>query len=275
MIRMREAFRKVFFILIISFFVVVLTFPFVWMAMTSFKPTHDIISPELKVLFAPTLEHYLYIFTRQPFLNFALNSIIVAVTVTLVTILCGTLAAYSISRFDFGGKPFRSWIIFTRMLPPPVILIPLFVIFRTLGLLNTLTALVMADITFLLSFIIWIMRSFFDEIPYELEEAGLIDGCSRYQILTYITIPLASPGIVSASILTFIFAWNEYLFAMVFAPATRVKTLPVAAADFITGYATNWGPVFAASTMIVLPAFLVVVFLQKYIIRGLTLGAFK
>ena len=111
--------------------------------------------------------------------------------------------------------------------------------------------------------------------PGTLEESALIDGCTRYQALVKIVLPLSSPGLITTSILTFIFAWNEYLFALVFATATRVKTLPVAAGDFVTGYAINWGPVFASGTLIVIPVFFMSIFLQRYIVRGLTLGAFR
>lgn len=250
-------------------------FPFVWMVMSALKPSDVIIQANLNFLFEPTLEHFRFILIKQPFVKFTLNSVFVAVTVTAISLFLGTSTAYAITRYKVGGEVLKFWILLTRMLPPPVLLIPLFIIFRTLGLLNTLTALVMADITFLLSFVIWVMKGFFEDIPLELEDSAVIDGCSRYQSFTKVILPLATPGIVSAAILTFIFAWNEYLFALVFATATRVKTLPVAAGDFITGYAVNWGPVFAASTLIVIPVFFLVVFLQRYIIRGLTLGSFR
>ena len=275
MTRARRTASRIVFSWVVLVIMIVWAFPFFWMFLSSFKPTQVIISTELVLTFKPTLEHYRFIFLKQPFVRFTLNSISVAVTVTALTMFCGSLVAYSISRFDFGKKPFRLWILFTRMLPSPVLLIPLFLIFRTLDLLNTLAALVIADTTFLLSFVIWIMRSFFDEVPRSLEESALIDGCTRYQALAKIILPLSSPGFITTSILTFIFAWNEYLFALVFATATRVKTLPVAAGDFVTGYAINWGPVFASGTLIVIPVFFMSVFLQRYIVRGLTLGAFR
>lgn len=267
--------RNIIFGLTLTATAILWVFPFVWMVMNSLKPSDVIIQPKINLLFTPTLEHFRFILIKQPFLRFTLNSIFVAVTVTCITLFLGTTTAYAISRYGVGGGTLKFWILLTRMLPPPVLLIPLFIIFRTMGLLNTLTALVMADITFLLSFVIWVMKGFFEDIPMELEDSAVIDGCSRYQSFTKVILPLASPGLVSASILTFIFAWNEYLFALVFATSTRVKTLPVAAGDFITGYAVNWGPVFAASTLIVIPVFLLVVFMQRYIIRGLTLGSFR
>lgn len=161
------------------------------------------------------------------------------------------------------------------MLPPATLLVPLFLIFRTLGLVNTLTGLVIADASFLLSFSVWLLRGFFDEVPVDLEEAAACDGASRLQALAYVVLPLAAPGVTATVILSLIFAWNEYLFAIVFASATASKTLPAAANDFITGYAINWGPVFASGVVIVLPVALAAGGLQRYIVRGLTLGAFR
>ncbi|MGE5598894.1 MAG: carbohydrate ABC transporter permease [Bacteroidota bacterium] len=271
----RVILRKIGFGLAILAVIAVWAFPFLWMFLGSLKPTQVIISTEIVWRFQPTLEHYRTIFMKYPFLRFIFNSFLVGFTVTAVTMVAGGLTAYGISRFDIGGKPFRLWILLTRMLPSPVLVIPLFLLFRSLDLINTLTALVIADTTFLLSFAIWILRSFFDEVPEALEEQALVDGGTRFQALVRVIMPLARPGFITTSILTFIFAWNEYLFALVFATATSVKTLPVAAGDFITGYAINWGPVFASGTLIVLPVFILSVFLQRYIVRGLTLGAIK
>lgn len=271
----RSVLRKIGFGLAIFTVIAVWAFPFLWMFLGSIKPTQAIISTEIVWRFQPTLEHYRTVFTKYPFIRFILNSFVVGFAVTAVTMVAGGLTAYGISRFDIGGKPFRLWILLTRMLPSPVLVIPLFLLFRSLDLINTLTALVIADTTFLLSFAIWILRSFFDEVPEALEEQALVDGGTRFQALVHIIIPLSRPGFITTSILTFIFAWNEYLFALVFATATSVKTLPVAAGDFITGYAINWGPVFASGTLIVIPVFILSVLLQRYIVRGLTLGAIK
>lgn len=261
----------------VAIVVVIVTwaFPFVWMLLGSFKPAERITANEFVLFFAPTLDHYREIFVRQPFGRFLLNSVIVAVSATIITVTAGSLAAYSMSRFAAGGRWFELWVLMTRMVPPVVLLIPLFLLFRVLGLINTLTALVIADTTFLLSFVIWIMRSFYDEVPPALDEAAMIDGASRIEAFRHVVLPVAVPGLITATILTFIFAWNEYLFAIVYATATTSKTLPAAAADFVTGYAINWGPIFASGTLIVLPVFVLSVVLQKYITRGLTLGAVK
>jgi multiple sugar transport system permease protein len=249
--------------------------PFFWMVLGSFKPREVIIANELVLRFTPTWEHYDAIFSRHAFWTYTVNSLLVALSTTVITVTASVLAAYALSRYRAGGRLFEFWLMFTRMLPPATLLIPLFLIFRTLGLINTLTGLILADASFLLSFCIWLLRGFFDEVPVGLEDAATCDGATRLQALVYVVLPLAAPGLTATIILSLIFAWNEYLFAIVFASATASKTLPAAANDFITGYAINWGPVFASGVVIVLPVALAALLLQRYIVRGLTLGAFK
>lgn len=249
--------------------------PFGIMVLGSLKETQAIIEADFGLWFRPTLEHYRYIFERQDFLSFALNSVIVAVATTAVTMTAGTLAAYSISRFSTGGRAYELWILLARMAPPAVMIIPFFLMFRMVGLTNTVWALVIADTTFILPFVVWTMRGFLDEIPVELEEAAQIDGSTRLGALWRVVLPITLPGIIATTIFCAIFAWNEYLFALTLATATSSKTLPVAAGDFITGYAINWGPVFASGTLILLPIFIAVLLLQRYIVKGLTLGAIK
>jgi multiple sugar transport system permease protein len=267
--------RRAGFALGLGLVVLVWAGPFLWMVLGSLKPLEAIIAPELVLRFSPTLEHYEAIFSRHAFWTYTRNSIVVAVSTTVITVTASVLAAYALSRYRTGGRLFEFWLIFTRMLPPATLLVPLFLIFRSLGLINTLTGLIVADASFLLSFSIWLLRSFFDEVPVDLEEAAACDGASRLQALAHVVLPLAAPGVTATVILSLIFAWNEYLFAIVFASATASKTLPAAANDFITGYAINWGPVFASGVVIVLPVAVAALGLQRYIVRGLTLGAFR
>lgn len=267
--------RRTGFVLAMGGVVLLWAGPFFWMVLGSFKPRESIIANELVLRFTPTWENYDAIFSRHAFWRYTANSFLVAIATTVVTVAASILAAYALSRYRAGGRLFEFWLMFTRMLPPATLLIPLFLIFRTLGLINTLTGLVIADASFLLSFCIWLLRGFFDEVPVGLEEAASCDGASRMQSLFYIVLPMAAPGVTATVILSLIFAWNEYLFAIVFASATASKTLPAAANDFITGYAINWGPVFASGVIIVLPVAGAALLLQRYIVRGLTLGAFK
>ncbi|MBI3457469.1 MAG: carbohydrate ABC transporter permease [Candidatus Rokubacteria bacterium] len=271
---MRRVLRRAGFALGMGLVALVWAGPFLWMLLGSFKPREVIIATELVLRFTPTWEHYDAIFSRHAFWTYTRNSFVVAVSTTVITVTASTLAAYALSRYRAGGHAFEFWLILTRMLPPATLLVPLFLIFRTLGLINTLTGLILADASFLLSFCIWLLRGFFDEVPLDLEEAAACDGATRLQGLVYVVLPLAAPGVAATVILSLIFAWNEYLFAIVFASATASKTLPAAANDFITGYAINWGPVFASGVVIVLPVALAALGLQRFIVRGLTLGAF-
>lgn len=249
--------------------------PFAIMVTGSFKTNQAIIEGDFSLLFSPTLEHYRYIFARQDFVTYTGNSLTVAVATTLVTMTVGTLAAYSISRFRTGGRVFELWILLARMAPPAVLTIPFFLMFRSFGITNTVWALVIANITFILPFVVWTMRGFFDEIPVELEEAAQIDGTTRLGALGRVVLPITLPGIVATTIFSAIFSWNEYLFALTLATARASKTLPVAAGDFVTGYAINWGPVFASGTLILAPILVAVFLAQRYIVRGLTMGAIK
>jgi len=271
----RQWFGYVLLYLACSLILLVWSVPFVWMVLNSFKSTQSIIEGSLALAFTPTLEHYRHIFATQNFVQFARNSIVVSLVSTAVALIFGTLTAYSISRFATGGRGYEFWVLATRMAPPAVLIIPFFLMFRTLDLINTVWVLVIANTTFNLSFVIWTMRGFLDEIPVEIEEAAMIDGCSRLEGLCRVVLPVVRPGLVATMIFTLIFSWNEYLFALTLATATSSKTLPVAAGDFITGYAINWGPMFASGTLILLPIFVIVLLLQRHIVRGLTLGAFK
>lgn len=255
--------------------VLVWAFPILWVACSSFKPADVIISRSLTVLFAPTIEHYRTIFATQNLARCALNSLVVASISAALCVVLGFLAAYAMARFRAGGPGFALWVLATRMAPPAAVLIPFYLMFRVLGLIHTLTALVIVDVALNLSFAIWILRSFIDEIPVELEESAMVDGASRLGVLPAVVIPLTLPGIVTTAIFSFIFAWNEYLFALVLAASPSVKTLPVAAGDFVTAYAIEWGPVFASGTVILVPIMVLTLFLQRYIVRGLTLGAFR
>jgi multiple sugar transport system permease protein len=272
---MGRSLRRAGFVMAAGIVTLVWAGPFLWMALGSFKPRESIIATELVLRFAPTWENYDAIFSRHAFWTYTGNSFVLAVCTTGITLAASILAAYALSRYRAGGRVFEFWLMFTRMLPPATLLIPLFLIFRALGLINTLTGLILADASFLLSFCIWLLRGFFDEVPVSLEEAAACDGASRMQCLFYIVLPMAAPGITATVILSLIFAWNEYLFAIVFASATASKTLPAAANDFITGYAINWGPVFASGVVIVLPVAMAALLLQRYIVQGVTLGAFR
>lgn len=249
--------------------------PFLWMFLSSFKSADAIIDPRLTLWFRPTLEHYRTVFQSHNFTQYLLNSLVVSTGTTILTMLAGTLASYSISRFRTGGRILSYWIVFTRLVPPAVLVIPLYLMLRAIGLINTVWGLMLADSTISLSFVVWTLRGFFDEVPTELEEAATIDGCTRLEAFWRVTLPLVRPGLVATTIFALLFTWNEFLFGQTLGIAASAKTLPVAAGDYVTGYANNWGPVFATGAVIILPVLVVVLVLQRHIVRGLTLGSIK
>lgn len=271
---LKKAKRTLFYIVILG---VVLTwaFPILWVILNSFKKDSLIISQSITLFFKPTLEHYQRIFSTHNFSDFLRNSLFVACTSTVIVLAASFTAAYSVSRFDTGKGIFTLSVLITRIAPPAAVLMPFFIIFKHMSLLNNLMALVIINISLNMSFGLLMLKTFIDEIPTSIDEAAFLEGANWHQTLFRLIFPLARSGIITTAIFTFIFSWNEYLFAMVLCSSNRVKTLPVAAGDFITAYAVEWGPVFSSGTLILLPILIMVFMVQKYIVKGLTFGATK
>jgi len=267
--------RRAVFYVFVTGVVVVWAFPVLWVILGSFKSDRDIISQSLKVLFSPTLKNYVKIFLTHDFARFLLNSTLVAGGTTVVVLASAFPASYSLSRYNTGGDAMSLVILVTRISPPAAVLMPFFIIFKETDLLNSLIALVLVNISLNLSFALLLLRSFLDEIPISIEESARLEGATLFQTMRLLLFPLARSGIITTSIFTFILTWNEYLFAMVLCSSNRVKTLPVAAGDFITAYAVEWGPIFASGTLILLPILVMTFFVQKNIIKGITAGAVK
>jgi len=247
-----------------------------WLFISSFRSSHLIYSDKLVIFFRPTLDNYKQIFNNRNLMNQFVNSVIISLSTGFLSVSFGTMAAYGFSRFKiYGGRIINFSILGSRMIPPVVLTIPLFIIFTKIKIINTLQSLIIANTAFNLSLAIWLMSGFLEDVPVELEEAALIDGASRLQVFFKIVLPLMKPGLAVTAMLVMIFTWNEFMFASIFAFSTRAKTLTVGAADFVTAYATLWGPMFASGVMIVTPAILFVLFMQRYLIRGLTFGAIK
>lgn len=272
---LRKCTRKIFFYILIFFIVILWAFPILWIILSSFKPDRLIISQGLNFIFQPVLTNYNRIFMTHNFGIFFVNSMLVAFGTTVIVLISAFLASYSLSRYKTGGDMMTLGILITRIAPPAAVLMPIFIIFKNFSLLNSLWALILVNISLNLSFALLLMRSFIDEIPESVEEAATIEGANLFQIMTLLIFPLARSGIITTSIFTFIFSWNEYLFAMVLCSSNSVKTLPVAAGDFITAYAIEWGPIFASGTLILLPILILTFVVQKYIVKGLTVGAVK
>jgi multiple sugar transport system permease protein len=267
--------RRASFYLIIFLIVLMWAFPILWIIVGSFKTDRMIISQSLNLLFKPTIANYGRIFSTHNFGKFLVNSLLVAFGTSAIVLAASFPASYSLSRYKTGGDMMNLGILITRIAPPAAVLMPIFIIFKNLSLLNNLWALILVNISLNMSFSLLLMRSFIDEIPVSIEEAATIEGASLFQIMRKLIFPLARSGIITTSIFTFIFSWNEYLFAMVLCSSNRVKTLPVAAGDFITAYAIEWGPIFASGTLILLPILLLTFMVQRYIVKGLTVGAVK
>lgn len=251
--------------------------PFFWMVSTSFKTTEETYTvPLVWIPRYPTIKNFLYVVKRAPFLTYFRNSVVVAVSTTVIAIILASLAGYSFSRFKFlGGHTLLLIFLITQMFPGALLIIPLFQIIKALKLLNTLYALILSYITFSLPLCTWLMKGFFDQIPQELEEAAMIDGCSRVSAMVRVIFPLALPGVMAASIFSFIGAWDEFVFALIFTSTDKVRTLPVGLQRFITAYEIYWNHLGAASVLTTIPVVILFLFIQRHMVKGLTAGSVK
>lgn len=250
-------------------------FPIYWIAMTSFKKAVDAVAKPPTWFFVPTLENYVKVLTTSEVLGFFRNSIIVGLGATALGLLVGVPAAYILARHDFKRRPdYDFWVLSTRMTPPVAMLIPFFIMYRALGLQDTHLGLIIVHISQNLVIIIWIMKGFFSDLPAELEEAGLIDGCTYGQAFRRIILPLSWPGIAATGILSFLFSWNEFLFAQVLTD-NRARTVPVGLYTFIGYQEILWGELSASAMIMLLPVLVFVLLFQRQLIRGLTFGAVR
>lgn len=252
-------------------------FPIYWMLNNSFKNRVEQFAE--KPTFFPhafTFENYAKLFTDLEFHKILSNSLIVALTSTLIAVSIGALAAYSLSRFKFKAKwLLLAWILMVRIFPPVTFVIPLYNMMGKVNLLNSRTALVLAYIVFNLPFAIWMLISFFNEVPIDIEESAMVDGSSHWHTFRKIVLPLVLPGIAATSIFTFMMGWNEFLYAMIFVQTPELVTVPVGLAGLVTEYLVLWGPMSAGGVLSVIPLIIFVVFMQDHLIKGLTLGAVK
>ncbi len=257
---------------------VVVLFPVIWVVSTSFKTDVDIfaIPPQL-VPAHPTDSRYTQLWTYG-LLAYLLNSVIVAISTAAVAIALGTLAAYSLARFRLPGKwtgRISFWILSTRMFPPIVTVIPLFQLMRALGLVNTRLGLVLAYTAFNIPFVVWMMRGFFVELPKDLEEVAMVDGCSRMRAFFSISLPLVVPGIAATGIFTIILSWQEFLFALILTQTSASSTLPILVSSQVTQYQILWGQMGAAGTITMVPVLIFAFSVQRYLVRGMSFGAIK
>jgi multiple sugar transport system permease protein/sorbitol/mannitol transport system permease protein len=252
--------------------------PLVWMVTTSFKPSGYAQTIPPTWIFAPTLEHYRDVLTgasATPFAPLLLHSLIVALLATVVGLALGLTAAYALARVQFIGKKFLAmWILSTLMFPPVVSVIPVFILAGRLGLIDRYITLIIPYVAFNLPLVIWTLRSSIRQIPQEIEDAALVDGASRFEVIWRIVLPLAAPGIATAGILSMLLSWNEFLFALTLT-RSAVKTAPVGISEFTGMFGTQWGSLTAGATTIVAPVVLMALVLRRRLIEGLTLGDVK
>lgn len=271
----RAKVKKIIFLLIAAVIFGVILFPPVVLFLTSIKTELDALSFPPKWIFKPTLENYTEIFEFSPFTRHLLNSFIVASLNTGVVLVLGSFAAYSLARFRFkGADDIAFWILSVRMMPPVAAIIPIYIIMRNLHLLDTPWSLVITYLTFNLPFAVWMMRSFFREIPREIEESALVDGCSIFRSFRSIALPLVAPGLAATGILTFIFSWNEFLFALILT-GSKAVTLPVGITGYMKETGINWGYMTAGGALALIPVIVFTILVQKHLVKGLTMGALK
>ena len=250
--------------------------PFLWQIVTSVKPDAELTHLPPLLPTEPTLAHYRSVISGMPFLRFIANSAVVASCTTLLSLAIGSLAAFGLAKLRVRFKGLiLLFVLSASMFPPIATVSPLYLVIRALGLRDTLWALIMTYTTFTLPLTVWVLTNFFRRIPDEIYRATRVDGCSPFQSFIRVMVPLASPGIVTAGILVFIFSWNEFLFALTFTATESSRTIPVAIALFPGLHEVPWGDIAAASVLVTIPLVILVFAFQRRIVEGLTAGAVK
>ncbi len=256
---------------------VIVIFPFYWMTITSLKGEEQMRS--LISMFWPkpfVLDNYRQLLTKTDFAAWYGNSAIVAISSTLLATAIGTIGAYALARLSFLGRAFMSSaVLITYLVPPSILFIPLYAQIRTMGLADSLAGLIAAYPSFTVPFVTWLLMGYFESIPVELEEAAMIDGATRFGAFWRIVLPLAAPGVLAASLYAFTQAWNEFLYALVFITDVKLRTLPVGLSTFITGDVYGWGYLMAGAVLTTLPVIAAYIYLQRYMVEGLTAGGVK
>lgn len=261
----------------ITIITIILVFPFIWMLSTSLKDKTEIFSIVPKLI--PnniTFENYKRMWFDFKFYIYLKNSIIVSIFTTIISLIISTFLSYGLSRFKFRGKTvIFNLLILTQMFPLPLLIITIYIKFVDFKLVDSLLGLIITYFTFAVPFSTLILKSYFDALPYELEEAAAIDGCSPISTIFKIIIPLSAPGIVAVGLFSFILSWQEFMMALTLIRTTEMRTLPVAINMMIGVREIFWGPLMAGTTVVTLPVVIVFIYVQKHIISGLTMGAVK
>jgi len=266
------------FYLFLFVFVFVVMFPFLWMLITSIKPMTELFGDSSFTPYTknPTFENFISVFVNYPFLRYLWNSFVVSSITTIYTVFIASFAAYAIARLQFKGKTFILGLVLSvSMFPQIATISPIYIFLKNLGLTNSYLGLIIPYTTITLPLSIWILVTFFRKIPFDLEEAAHIDGASMLQTYWKVIFPLAAPGIFTTSILVFISAWNEFLFALTINTEEKFKTVPVGIAMFQGQFTIPWGEIAAATIIVTIPLVLLVLAFQRRIVSGLTSGSVK
>lgn len=255
--------------------ILITLFPIVWLLTISFKTQRDAFAMPPKFIFEPIWDHYLELLDKPGFVQAFLNTVYVTALGVLIAIVIAIFASYGIHRFRFRGKKlFGVWLLLAYMLPEFLFVIPMYVLYQKIGWYDTHIGLALVYQVHSLPFAVWLIRSFFKEVPSELDDASRIDGCNHLGTLRHVFIPLAAPGIAATAILTAIWIWNELTIALSLT-FSEAQTITVAVASFRGYTSIAWGPMSAASIVAIAPMLIFAVFAQKYIVKGLTLGSLK
>jgi N,N'-diacetylchitobiose transport system permease protein len=252
-------------------------FPTYWLLTSAFKPSVDMLTPDYDLIpLSVTFDNFVSAWEKPGFLTHLSNSLIVTVGAVLCSLVAGVLAAFPLARMRFRGrKGFLLLVLIAQMAPMEALFIPMFLLMQDAGLLNQLPSLLLVYFAITLPFTVWTLRGFVQGIPYELEEAAMVDGCGRFGAFRRVILPLLGPGIVATSVFAFITAWNEFLYALVFMRDKDKQTLPVWLSTFKTVFGTDWGGIMAASVMYSLPALIFFLIVQRKLVSGATAGALK
>jgi multiple sugar transport system permease protein len=272
--RRRKAIFRILRYVVAAVAVVFFLFPIVWISLTAFKtPAEFLTSPPVWIPRTPSLGYFEHVIQAGG-LKSLRNSLIISTSATLLSLLIGSLAAYGLARYKVGGNNLPFFILSQRFMPAVAVIFPFLLVFKVLKWMDTHQALIVIYLTFNLPYAVWMMRGFFLEIPVEIEESALVDGCSPFGTFWRIALPLAAPGLIATGVFCFIFSWSEFFFAVCLTRAKAV-TLSVYLPNFFGKHMIQWGEVGATSVMAMVPLFLISLFVQRYLVRGLTLGAVK
>jgi len=260
------------------FFIILVLIPYFWVLSTSVKRHEDIFRLPIQwIPERPVLTHYVnVIFGPENFQQKFLNSLIVTFSTVIVALAISVTSAFALARFRIRGKfTILKTILVSQMIPTVVLFVPLYEVFAFLHILDTYWALVIGNMTFCIPFAVWLLRSFFLSIPKSIEDAGLVDGCSRMQVLLKIVLPISGPGLVTTAAFIFIYSWQEYILALTYLNSASKYTLPVALTSFIGQYSTQWGSLMAASVIVTIPVIIMFLLLKRFIVSGVMGGAIK